>query len=75
MVSFFVLKDLAKSNNNNSTALAIFQLGQNPKETHRHKMEVRKLLVRPAQRGGGLDRQLMNFGEMFARNGLGKTLT
>ncbi|KAF4879912.1 hypothetical protein CGCSCA1_v000801 [Colletotrichum siamense] len=41
LVCLFVLKDPDKSNDHQSAALATFQLGQNPKETHRHKMEVR----------------------------------
>ncbi|KAF5521979.1 hypothetical protein CGCA056_v005962 [Colletotrichum aenigma] len=39
LVYLFVVKDSAKSNDNNT--LATFQLGQNPKETHKHKIEVR----------------------------------
>ncbi|KAF4891448.1 Acetyltransferase [Colletotrichum viniferum] len=71
-VYLFVVKDPAKSNDNNT--LATFQLGQNPKETDKHKIEVRRLLVHPAQRGGGIGRKLMNFAETFARDGLGKTM-
>ncbi|KAE9582315.1 hypothetical protein CGMCC3_g1830 [Colletotrichum fructicola] len=72
LVYLFVVKGPAKSNDNNT--LATFQLGQNPKETHKHKIEVRKLLVHPAQRGGGIGRKLMDFAERFARDGLGKTM-
>ncbi|KAH0442462.1 hypothetical protein CcaCcLH18_01504 [Colletotrichum camelliae] len=74
LVYVFVLIDPAKSNDRASTAIGTFQLGQNPKATHRHKIEVRKLLVHPAQRGSGLGRKLMDFAEMFAREDLGKTM-
>ncbi|KAF4841326.1 hypothetical protein CGCSCA4_v009461 [Colletotrichum siamense] len=40
LVNLFVVKDPAKPNDNNT--IATFQLGQNPKETHKHKIEVRK---------------------------------
>lgn len=50
--------------------LATVQIHLVPKETHRHRAEVAKLLVTADARGRGLGRDLMKFIEEFARSTL-----
>ncbi|KAK1961273.1 putative histone acetyltransferase [Colletotrichum sublineola] len=54
--------------------IGTFQLATQPKETHAHKAEVRKLLVAAEERGHGLGKMLMDTAERFAFEALGKTL-
>ncbi|KAK1999867.1 putative histone acetyltransferase [Colletotrichum falcatum] len=57
-----------------SQVVGTFQVATQPKETHAHKAEVRKLLVAADERGRGLGRVLMAAAEKFALEALGKTL-
>ncbi|KZL67727.1 acetyltransferase [Colletotrichum tofieldiae] len=55
-------------------AIGTVQLATQPKETHAHKVEVRKLLVAAEERGHGLGRKMMDAAERFALETLGKTM-
>jgi GNAT superfamily N-acetyltransferase len=54
-----------------AAVVATVQIARMTKETHSYKGEVRKLLVHPAQRRGGVGRRLMAEVERLARDDLG----
>lgn len=54
-----------------SSVVATVQIARYAKETHAHKGEIRKLLVHPSHRRGGLGRRLMDAVERIAREDLG----
>jgi GNAT superfamily N-acetyltransferase len=55
-------------------AVGTVHIAMQSKETHAHKIEVRKLLIDSAERGHGLGRKLMEGVEEYAAKELGKTL-
>lgn len=67
MVTLFVATDPDSS----STVIATVQIARHAKETHTYKGEIRKLLVHPAHRRGGLGRQMMRVAERAAAEDLG----
>ncbi|WDK09708.1 acetyltransferase [Colletotrichum graminicola] len=54
--------------------IGTFQLATQPKETHAHKAEVKKLMVATEERGHGLGKKLMATAEKFTLEALGKTM-
>lgn len=62
------------SNKADFNILGTVQLHTIPKQTHAHRAEVAKLLVRPSARRIGLGSRLMAFVETYAREELGKQL-
>ncbi|KAH7310525.1 acyl-CoA N-acyltransferase [Stachybotrys elegans] len=69
-----VLFMLSRASGPGGNAVATVHIASQPKETHAHKVEVRKLLVDSAERGHGLGRKLMDAVEEYAARELGKTL-
>lgn len=62
---------VASSSDDPSSIIATVQIARIPKETHDYRGEIRKLLVHPAHRRGGIGRRLMEAAERVAREDLG----